>query len=199
MITTEHECESGCGRPAPTTRACWDCVTHITDALAQVTQRHMNVLDAISRREEQPFTLRTQSTVHQTYGPVEPLNLGALALHQDLTRWQGMSAADWSQIEDAAYLVQWVPDCVGRVLGMVDGEKESRPTKDYLNYRLRNHVRPMPTRILVPWLRDLGFKVNSSQISTWANRGKIARVDSGPGHPLYSPVDVVRVLSQPRG
>ena len=194
--TPQHECEAGCGRPAPTTRICWTCTTHITDSLGLVTQKHMGILAAIARREEEPFTLVTWSTTRQSYGPSEPMDLTALSLHQDLTRWKDMSASDWSQTDRGDLMVQLVPDCVGRVLNMVDGEEEPVPTADYVKGQIREHVRPMPTRLLVPWLAEIGIRVTASQIGTWAHRGKISRVDSGPGHPWYSPVDVVRVLHQ---
>lgn len=199
VITTEHECETGCCRPAPTTRMCWDCVQDILDALDTVTDDHLRTLTLITRGEEKPFTLRTHSNTLRVHGPSEPLNLTALSLLQDLTAWAQITPADWANTSRPGHWHHYVLHRCQLAVDMVDGETEDKPTTDYLRHRLKGQALPMPTRRLVPWLRDLGFKVTSSQISTWANRGKIARVDSGPGHPFYSPVDVVRVLNQTRG
>mgnify|MGYP007040922513 CR=1 FL=1 len=197
--TAQHECETNCGRPAPTTRMCWDCVQDILNALDTVTDDHLRTLALISRREEKPFTLRTHSNTLRVHGPGEPMNLTALGLLQDLAAWGQLAPADWANTDRPAHWHHHVPARCQLATDMVDGEAEDKPTADYVNHRLKQaQAYPMPVRRLIPWLADLGIRVTPTQISTWANRGRIQRVNSGPGHPWYSPVDVVRVMHETR-
>lgn len=202
MTETEaHECETGCSRPAPSTRMCWDCVQDILDALASVTTTHLHALTLISRREEKPFTLRTHSNTVRVHGPGEPMNLTALGLLQDLHAWTQLTPADWANTDRAAHWHHHVQHRCRQAVEMVDGEPEDKPTADYVKHRLRQaQAFPMPVRRLVPWLADAGVKVTEKQISMWATRGKIERRDAGSrrAEPWYSPVDVMRVLSETR-
>ena len=202
MTETEaHECEANCGRPAPTTRMCWDCVQDILDALATVTTTHLHALTLISRREEKPFTLRTHSNTVRVHGPGEPMNLTALGLLQDLHTWTQLTPADWAHADRAAHWHQHIQSRCRQAVEMVDGEPEDKPTADYIKHRLNQaQAFPMPVRRLVPWLADAGVKVTEKQISMWATRGKITRHDAGGrrAEPWYSPVDVMRVLSETR-
>lgn len=199
--TIQHECETGCCRPAPTTRMCWDCVQDILDALASVTTTHLHALTLISRREEKPFTLRTHSNTVRVHGPGEPLNLTALGLLQDLHTWTQLTPADWAHTDRAAHWHHHVQHRCRQAVEMVDGEPEDKPTDDYIKHRLKQaQAFPMPVRRLVPWLADAGVKVTEKQISMWATRGKITRHDAGgrKAEPWYSPIDVMRVLSEVR-
>lgn len=200
MTETEiHECEADCGRPAPTTRMCWDCVDVITTALHDaIEDAHLvRVLGMIGRKEEGAFTLRTQGTTRPAYGPTEPMNLTAIAILQDLTAWARLTASDWSTVENPGWWLHWVPERVTQAQAMVYGEQEP-DRADEARHRIKGQALPMPTRRLIPWLHDIGVRVTQSQITSWANRGKISRVDSGVGHPWYSPVDVMRVLHETR-
>lgn len=197
MTETEaHECETGCCRPAPTTRMCWDCVQDILDALASVTTTHLHALTLISRREEQPFTLRTHSNTVRVHGPGEPMNLTALGLLQDLHAWTQLTPADWANTDRPAHWYHHVPARCQLAVDMVDGEQEDRPTEDYLRYRLAHQNRPMPLDLLIPHMAQYQVHVTSAQVRQWSTRGKITRVDAGSaGQPAwYRPADIMRAL-----
>jgi hypothetical protein len=195
--TDVHLCETGCTRPAPSTFICWHCVDHITGALASITAHDWLVLERIARRQEQPFTNRAApGGGHTAAGPSEPINTAALGLLQDLTRWDAVPAADWAGTPDAAHWHHHVPTRVAQALVMVHGEDEKTTTPEQVTERIAHEDRAMPPPALVDYLGGLGFVVTRTQLTTWANRGRITRRDAGGAGSAawYKPSDVLACL-----
>lgn len=196
--TEVHLCETGCTRPAPTTRMCWNCV----DTIVKAIDRGWSVSDgllAISRREMAPQLLRTEATTRPAYGPTEPMNLTALAILQDLRAWSRLTAADWSQVENPGWWHHWVQARVQMAVDMVEGEKEREPDMAAIRARIAHQNRPMPVDILIPHLAQYRIHVTPTQVRQWAARGKLNRADAGgTGQPAwYVPADVIGVLHPP--
>ncbi len=195
----QHACEvPDCDHPAPTTAMCWDCVQEILDALASVTATHWMALEQISRREQAAQTLSTSGEGgHQPAGPCEPMNLTALAILQDLTRWDALSAADWSTTEDPAWWHHWIPTRCRMAVTMVDGETEDKPTPEYVRYRIEQEgaLDPMPVGTATKWLAKHGILVDKKRVGMWAARKQIHPDERGPaGEALYAPATIVAKL-----
>jgi len=57
--------------------------------------------------------------------------------------------------------------------------------------RVRNIAPPMPTRQLVPWLKEkAGIIIKGQQIRDWSRRGKLKAAEDGPT-PTYHPHEVL--------
>jgi len=131
-------------------------------------------------------------------GSKAPLNLDALQLQENL-RSVGTSAKDYALDENAAGLAWLIQDWATKAELLVSG-----PVAEYVDLakvRAKLEERrpdPMPTRKLIPWLRDNAkITVTQFDIRNWARRGKLVPVERDP-LPTYHPYDVLNAWHDTR-
>ena len=168
---------------------CSECITELQEAWDAIPAL-LPVLQLLVRGEEKPFHQPTAGGRGANMGSKPPINLSALSLVQDLQLALVCTPAQYGQQSDGwrakLQIEQWVADAEL----MVYGEKEDRPTADYVKYRLRD-VHPMPVKHLLPWLQEkTGIQLTKKQVNKWAQRNKLHRRND-TGHPTYHPVDVL--------
>ena len=123
-------------------------------------------------------------------GSKAPINLDALQLQENL-RSVSTNAADYAQDENAAGLAWLIQDWATKAELLVSGPEAETINHARNRERIRNIAPPMPTRELLPWLRDKAkISVTSMDIRNWARRGKLVPVDRKP-QPTYHPHDVL--------
>jgi hypothetical protein len=123
-------------------------------------------------------------------GSAAPLNLDALQLQTNL-RTVGAKAADYARDDRAAGLAWLIQDWITKAELLVSGPEEETINHQNNRDRVRNIAPPMPTRQLIPWLREkAGITINSKDIRNWATRGKIAAAERTP-QPTYHPHEVL--------
>lgn len=123
-------------------------------------------------------------------GSAAPINLDALQLQENL-RTVGWNAKTYAGDERAAGLAWLIQDWVTKAELLVSGPQEDRVNHHANRERVRNIAPPMPTRQLVPWLKEkAGIAVTSMDIRNWARRGKLHAVASQP-QPTYHPHEVI--------
>lgn len=192
-----HQCGTGCGRPAPHTWICWDCVEQITQELGAFTAEDRATLQAIARRQESSAAPRTSHTSRQ-YGPNTPLNLAALTLHQGITTVWPAILDDLPHRPDAAHQWHTIRHHLDQARQMIHGDPPR--WTDVEAAALLATITPMTSRRLIPWLREhTGIRLTPERIRTWKRRGMLAPRVDGPGRdPAYHPADVLAVLAARR-
>lgn len=130
-------------------------------------------------------------------GSAAPINLDALQLQENL-RSVGRSATAYAQDPQAAGLAWLIQDWVTKAERMVSGPDEP-PVNHHANRERVKGIAPaMPTRQLVPWLRQNAKVIlTSKDIRNWAFRGKLTPVEREPS-PTYHPHEVLDVWYETR-
>jgi hypothetical protein len=130
-------------------------------------------------------------------GSKAPINLDALQLQENL-RGVGISAQDYALDDRAAGLAWMIQDWATKAELLVSGPESETINHARNRERVRNIAPPMPTRELVPWLRQKAkISVTSMDIRNWARRGKLTAVDREP-QPTYHPHEVLNAWHETR-
>lgn len=131
-------------------------------------------------------------------GSKAPVNLDALQIQENL-RSVGKSAKDYAMDERAAGLAWLIQDWVTKAELLVSGPEPETVNHARNRERVRNIAPPMPTRELIPWLREKArISVTSMDIRNWARRGKLVAVEREP-QPTYHPHEVLAAWRETRG
>ena len=193
---TGHQCETQCGRPAPNTYICWDCVDDLRHQLDTFTPEDHAGLLAIARRQETPATPRAASPgPAPKAGPGAPVNLAALDLHDNITRLWPALLDTLPHQPDAARTWHDIRTRLDVARVMLHGET---PLWDEdQQAALLADIPPMQTRHLVPWMREnVGVRVTPERIKKWGQRGVIRPAPATGGHPAYHPSEIMRALAE---
>ncbi|UXM92550.1 hypothetical protein [Paenarthrobacter sp. JL.01a] len=126
-------------------------------------------------------------------GSAAPLNLDALQLQENL-KSVGTSAKDYAHDERAAGLAWLIQDWVTKAELLVSGPEAEMVDHAANKAKLKAaNLQPMPTRQLLPWLRDkAGVHLISQRIRDWVRDGHL-KAASNDGQPAYHPADVIDV------
>lgn len=130
-------------------------------------------------------------------GSATPLNLDAMQLQENL-RSLGRDAKAYANDERAAGLAWLIQDWATKAELLVSGPEQEAINHARNRERVRNIAPPMPTRELLPWLREKAkISVTSMDIRNWARRGKLTPVDRDP-QPTYHPHEVLEAWHETR-
>jgi len=188
MISTAENCEN------PTDRyLCNDCTAELAEHMNKIPDL-LPVLAMITRKEEQPFTVRANRGGGKP-GPTTPLNLQSHSLWETLTVATTMTPEQYAGDPEGAYAKTRIEDAVNRADVMVNGEDENTMTDDYIIYRAEM-IAPMPSREMAEYLQDkLGLNITDSRIRKWASRGELPRANNDTKNPVYRAEDVIARLT----
>lgn len=168
---------------------CRDCVTELDTAMAKIPDL-LPVLAMITRKEEQPFTVRAQRGGGKP-GPTTPLNLQAHALWQALSMYAGNQPDEYARAPEAPTWKTKIEDAITRADLMVNGEEESIKTTDYILYRIKD-IPPMNSKTMSQYLQDkLGLNIPDHRIRKWASRKEIPRANNDTTDALYRAEDII--------
>ena len=130
-------------------------------------------------------------------GSAAPINLDALQLQQNLCS-VGADANAYAHDDRAAGLAWLIQDWITKAEILVSGPEETHINHAANRERVRNIAPPMPTRQLVPWLKEkAGIIINAKDIRNWAHRGKLTAAERSPT-PTYHPHEVIHAWHQTR-
>jgi hypothetical protein len=122
-------------------------------------------------------------------GSKPPINLAALEARDWLARMQ--DATEYAQDQMAAGWAWDIQDQVTRAELMVSGPEPERVNHAKNREKVEDIAPPMPTRQLLPFLRDkAGITLNSQHIRDWVRRGHLRPVEREP-QPTYLPHEVL--------
>ncbi|MGM7776120.1 hypothetical protein ACSVHC_08890 [Arthrobacter sp. KNU-44] len=124
-------------------------------------------------------------------GSAAPINLDALQLQENLRTVNKTLASEHAKDPRAAGMAWMIRDWVTKAELLVSGPEEPPVNHAANRERVRGIAPPMPTRQLVPWLRDNArIVVTGMDIRNWVRRGKFKAVESKPS-PTYNPHEVL--------
>lgn len=168
---------------------CNDCVTELGTAMTKIPDL-LPVLAMITRKEEQPFTVRANRGGGKP-GPTTPLNLQSHALWETLIMAAQITPNQYAGDPEGADKKTRIEDAINRADIMVNGEDETTKTDDYIIYRVQE-IPPMPSRMMAEYLQDkLGLNITDNRIRKWASRGELTRANNDHKNPLYRAEDVI--------
>lgn len=126
-------------------------------------------------------------------GSAAPLNFDALQLQENL-KSVGTSAKDYAHDERASGLAWLIQDWVTKAELLVSGPEAEMVDHAANKAKLKQaNLQPMPTRQLLPWLREkAGVHLISQRIRDWVRDGHL-RAASNDGQPTYHPSEVIDV------
>jgi hypothetical protein len=130
-------------------------------------------------------------------GSAAPLNLDAVQIKINLASVDH-DASTYETDEHAAGIAALIQDWVTKAELMISGPIEERIDHAGNRERVQNIAPAMPTRKLVPWLKEnAGVTVTSMLIRDWAREGKLKPVSRDP-LPTYLPHEVLDVWHSTR-
>lgn len=175
-----HQCDTGCGRPAPHTWVCWDCTDEVRADIDAFTHQDHATLLMVARRQAASAEPKAATTGPTATGPATPVNIPVLQLHADLTvTWPAALVALPHQA-DAARQLQVIRAGITRARLILDG-----PPPEHHTLADAPPLRPMGPEDAAQWLTDTyGYRVTARRIRVWAHRGHLTPDDRGRYHPL---------------
>ncbi|MBT8163054.1 MULTISPECIES: hypothetical protein [Arthrobacter] len=124
-------------------------------------------------------------------GSTAPINLDALQLQENLKSVNRTLAPEHAKDQYAAGVAWMIRDWVTKAELLVSGPEEPPVNHAANRERIKGIAPPMPTRKLVPWLRENAqIIITGKDIRNWAFRGKFKAVETKPS-PTYNPHDVL--------
>lgn len=184
-----QECTTADCANHTSTYLCGQCVSDLQQWLDKVPELITELGDTIARLDN----VRPAGGGWNSGGkPVSaaPLNLDALQMQENLRSvWADANA--YAHDDRAAGLAWLIQDWVTKAELLVSGPEEPPINHQANRERIKDIAPPMPTRQLVPWLRQHArVVVTSMDIRNWARRGKIRAVATEP-QPTYHPHEVL--------
>jgi len=123
-------------------------------------------------------------------GSSAPINLDALQLQENL-RSVSLRAKDYSNDPRGAGIAWLIQQWVTKAEHLISGPEEPPVNHAENRERIKGIAPPMPTRKLVPWLRENArIVVTSMDIRNWVRRGKFKAAEEGKT-PTYHPHEVL--------
>ncbi|MFF2029530.1 hypothetical protein [Arthrobacter sp. NPDC058192] len=191
-----HECTTEDCRNHTSTYLCGRCTSDLQQWLDKVPVLVRELSVTVARLDNVRPAGGGGGGGHQP-GSAAPISLDALQLQENL-RSVGTDAKAYAQDSRAAGLAWLIQDWVTKAELLVSGPDEPPINHAANRERVRNIAPAMPTRELLPWLRqNARIVVTSMDIRNWARRGKLNPVGREP-QPTYHPHEVINAWHDTR-
>ena len=123
-------------------------------------------------------------------GSAAPLNLDAVQLQMNL-RSIHPDAGEYARDERAASLAWLIQDWVTKAERLISGPEAERVDHARIREQVQHIAPAMPTRELLPWLRENArVSITSQHIRDWVRRGHL-RAAGTENPPQYLPHEVI--------
>ena len=124
-----------------------------------------------------------------------PWNTDAAQLQQNLYAVD-RDAKAYAQMADAAGQAWLIQEWCTKAERLISGPEPETINITEIRERVENIAPPMPTRQLLPWLREkAGITIKRSDINNWRQRGHLTPVEREP-QPTYHPHEVLALWNQ---
>ncbi|RKW71763.1 hypothetical protein [Galactobacter caseinivorans] len=200
MTLTQSCTATDCGRPT----SLYLCAEHLVELDSYLVDRDwlwVNLDPYMQATKTLPKGNPESSTVGKSDSR-PPLSLEAAILRTKLAELPARAYDAATDDPHAGNTLRKAKLWIESARHQVWGPAEDRPS-DTAEARARiaaEGVEPMPTRQLVPWMRQFAsLAVKGKDIRNWAFNGWIVRRNPGEdGHPTYDPCDVLRAKDRAR-
>ena len=131
-------------------------------------------------------------------GSKPPINLDALLLQAWLKQLPARAHNEAMENPQAGRTLHMAQIWVTNARTLVWGPEDPVIDHEENQARIKDAAPPMPTRDLIPWLRNNArITITGKDIRNWAARGKISPVEKKP-RPTYHPHDVLQAWRDTR-
>lgn len=105
-------------------------------------------------------------------------------------------AKAYSQDPNAAGIAWMIQEWCRKAERLISGPEPETVNLEAVREKVQNIAPPMPTRQLLPWLRDkAGITIKRSDINNWRQRGQLNPVEREP-QPTYHPHEVLALWNR---
>lgn len=184
------ECTSGhCNQPTDL-YLCNQCVSDLQAWIDKIPEQ-IHYLQAVIYRLAQTRAPGHEGGAGGGEPDLSPINLDAYQLRENLLAVNSDASA-YAHDEHAAGSAWMIEHWVTKAGQLINGPEPERVDHAAIRAKIENAAPPMPTRQLVPWLREHArLAITSMDIRNWARRGKLRPVERKP-QPTYWPHEVVQ-------
>lgn len=191
MTCTTKDCE----RPTET-YLCGQCVSDLQAWLNKIPELVADLHVTVARLDN--VRKPSWGSSGTKAGSAAPINLDAFEVRWYLEATT-LNAADHAKDPEAATIAWNIQDAVTKAELLILGPVAETPADEKkARERLEGKVKPLPTRELIPYLRDEAkLVVTSMDIRNWARRGKIRPIERDP-LPTYNPLEVIDAWHETR-
>lgn len=190
---TPHQCETGCGKPAPTTTICNHCLTDIEQQYLELPDGALTSLQAMAYGEETtPNMGRRRATNHH-----DVLNINIYELMERLAHFWFAFEKLQTQPGAGNTVLQTRKD-IQQATQLLDPQ-ETAYTAEHIAARMKQ-IRPRTPGHLSAFMKDkLGVHVPAGRIRMMIYQGRLkpAYKDSN-GHHYIHPVALLHALKEGR-
>lgn len=182
-----------CGKPAPSTTICYECVEAVHRAIYQFINVELDRLHAIALGEEQSAE-KTARQNRDRSASQDVLDLSTLELHKNITRTWPPLLDNFATHPDAESLYWRIIAGCELAQAKINGntERYTQADLDDANKRLSH---PMKPTALIEWLWEtFRIRVTHTQLRQWKARRKITSHSPEGKHNTYTPKSVLEVL-----
>lgn len=192
--TQQHTCPiDHCGKPAPSTTICHDCVEEVHRALYQFLNIELDRLKAIALGEEQTAEQTARKTRDRSTSQ-DVLDLSTLELHRNITTTWPQLLDDLASNPNAERLYWRIIAGCELAQAKINGETHRYTPADLAdaNKKLSD---PMKPKDLIEWLwGTFRIRVTHDQLRQWKARGKIHSHAPDGKHNTYTAKAVLEAL-----
>lgn len=176
---------------------CANCVRDL-DAWIEKCREILPELDVtIARLDNVRVSNNEGSNGSRSAGSSAPLNLDAMQLKINLASLT-QTAEHYAKDQHAAGIARTIQDWYTKAELLISGPEEEHIDHQANKERVKEIAPPMPTRQLVPWLRNNAkLAIKAKDIRNWAARGKLRPVEREP-QPTYWPHEVIQAHQETR-
>lgn len=128
--------------------------------------------------------------------PREPVSDYLLGLRASLRIWENQNAEHLAHDQHAGGYTDMLVKLLNRAEQAIDlPEDEPQPDHEAIRERVKEIAPPMPTRKLIPWLREHAkLSLTSQIIRHYVHKGYLHAVEREP-QPTYHPHEVINVYN----
>lgn len=190
-----NECAE-CGQPA-TKQLCALCINSLQQWIDKIPGYLVELPAAIYRLDNVRPTTPDGGGGSGTSGSREPINLDAYQIRENLLTVNA-NAETYADDKFAAGIAETIRLWVSNAEKIISGPEPEYVDHNEIRQRVEKAAPPMPTRKLVPWLRENArIALTGKDIRNWAQRGKLTPASRTPS-PTYWPHEVVKVHRETR-
>lgn len=129
--------------------------------------------------------------------PREPVSDYLLDLRASLRIWENQNAGNLAHDQYSGHFIDTLTGVLANAERAIDlPEDEEPPDHEAIRERVKEIAPPMPTRKLIPWLRENAkLSLTSQIIRHYVHKGYLHAVEREP-QPTYHPHEVINVYNQ---
>lgn len=176
---------------------CANCIRDLQAWLDKCAEILPELDDTIARLDNVRVSNNEGGNGSRNAGSSAPLNLDAMQLKIHLASLT-QTAEHYAKNQHAAGIAWTIQDWCTKAELLISGPEEEHIDHQANRERVKEIAPPMPTRQLVPWLRNNAkLAIKAKDIRNWASRGKLRPVERHP-QPTYWPHEVIQAHQETR-